>query len=639
MHLNFSLQKKHKTEKKIVSGILASIFFIIAFLTASTWLVIDKKVKSLPDWWEIARWEIQVFDTDILASQQYSKPESALLGRDQLKGLIGPIDLKFDVKVLSDNEARNWFKIDKYIWEIWDEDTTIIETLEPEVFYTFDTQQTYELTLTLEWIDAVGKAQSKIVDTLPSVEIGSLIDINEEILDSGGKLLRFDASSLQQQGTLEWYFEDDFTTPVSKGYIFRPGKPIFDETIIALYIKNASKTDNSFDRVFVIKWESDNEISGTIITQADDENPLLYNLSVADASNAFWNGYIDSFLWKIDGKEFTRKWDIEQSQRSSLLAYEFENFGEHEIAVVLQDSAWKTKTLNTTVTIDKQLLLETPIEIFNDGWLLDTVSYDAKNGEYFVDNLPIPTTLSLSAKNVTTQDPLYSLQSVRWDLNSDGDVDEIEEYIDYEIPREKDYEITLDYTFIHRKNKTTVDIQETIYIQAVKKDVIIKLDIKLWSPYVPTIVSFDASQSSVLWQDIVKFEYDYGDGIIEEIDAINQWHSYKKAGDYDVKLTAITNTGERHSITKKLILKNKPDIVKIQPSLYSAPIGQEIDFSSAQSSGQITGYFWDFWDGNISSEANPSHSYNLPWDKTVKLTLEFKNNNTQTDEITISILP
>ncbi len=73
-----------------------------------------------------------------------------------------------------------------------------------------------------------------------------------------------------------------------------------------------------------------------------------------------------------------------------------------------------------------------------------------------------------------------------------------------------------------------------------------------------------------------------------------------------------TSTGEKHSITKKLILQDRPDIVKITPSLYDAPIGQEIDFSSAESSGQITGYFWDFGDGNISTDANPSHSYNTP---------------------------
>ncbi len=636
----FFLTKKTEKRKKIVSWVLATLFLIITFITASAWLFIDDKVKKLPDWWERAKWDVQVYDTDISSSNQYTE-DVALLTREELKWLIGPIDLRFNVAVLADKEARNGFKIDKYIWDFWEDSAGqdwIIETLEPEVLYSFDKKQTYEITLTLEWTDLFGKPLTKVVENIPAVEIAYLIGIEEEILDSWGKLLRFDGTSLQQRGTLEWYYGDDFETPASKWYIFRPGTPIFKETTVALYIKNSSKTDNSFDRIFVIKGESDDNISWEILATPDIDNGLLYSFEVTDIALEFGNGFIESFLWNIDGKDFTREGSIENNQKSSQIDYEFKSFGEHEISVVFKDSAGKTKTLRSTIEIEKQLTLATPLQILDGSSDLDS-KYNATNGEYFIDALPIPTELSFSARKVTTKDTLYSLQDVSWDFNSDGDIDETWEYVNHEVPVAGNYTVTVNYTFVHRKRETTLTLQEKIYIQAIKKDAILKLDIEKDTEYVPVTVRFDASASSVLAQDIIKFEYDYGDGIVEERDAINEGHIYKTPGDYTVKLTVTTNTGEKHSIERKLILKDRPDIVKITPSLYDAPIWQEIDFSSADSSGQIIGYFWDFGDGNTSTEANPSHAYNSPWEKTVKLMLDFSNNNTKSDELKINILP
>jgi len=49
----------------------------------------------------------------------------------------------------------------------------------------------------------------------------------------------------------------------------------------------------------------------------------------------------------------------------------------------------------------------------------------------------------------------------------------------------------------------------------------LKLDIEKTTEYVPLVVRFDASKSYIKDDNIVKFIYDYGDGTIEERDAIN----------------------------------------------------------------------------------------------------------------------
>ncbi|MCH2189271.1 PKD domain-containing protein, partial [Candidatus Gracilibacteria bacterium] len=394
-----------------------------------------------------------------------------------------------------------------------------------------------------------------------------------------------------------------------------------------------------FDRVFLIQPDQDEAISGNIIATVDEDNELLYYFEVQDISNDFGDGIIENFQWNIDNKEFSLPGSITDPGKASRMSYEFENFGEHEIEVVLTDSLGKTTPLRSTLTLDKQLLLKTPLEIYEGESLLDSVEYNSKNQEYIIDAFGVPSQLQFSARGVKTDDPLYSLDSVTWDFNSDGDIDETGMYVSYDVFTEGNYELTLHYNFIHRKKKTSVKLSEKIYIQAIKKQVNLKLDIEKQSQYVPVTVRFDASQSQVLGQNIVSFEYDYGNGIIEKRDAINQGHIYRQPGEYDVVLTVTTDTGEKHSLTKKLVLTTRPDIVQITPSLYDAPVGQEIDFSSAQSSGQIVSYYWKFGDGNTSAEANPSHSYDAAGDYQVELMIEFANNNVKTDTIDITIVP
>jgi microbial collagenase len=69
----------------------------------------------------------------------------------------------------------------------------------------------------------------------------------------------------------------------------------------------------------------------------------------------------------------------------------------------------------------------------------------------------------------------------------------------------------------------------------------------------------------------------------------------------------------------------------------SAPTYQEIDFLSDKSEGQISSYFWDFGDGGTSTKANPSYRYIKPGTYTVKLRLDFTNNNVLEKNIEITI--
>jgi microbial collagenase len=69
-----------------------------------------------------------------------------------------------------------------------------------------------------------------------------------------------------------------------------------------------------------------------------------------------------------------------------------------------------------------------------------------------------------------------------------------------------------------------------------------------------------------------------------------------------------------------------------------APVRQWIDFLSDESEWQITAYFWDFWDGNTSTQANPTHAYQKAGTYTVTLKLDFANNNVLDKTVEIEII-
>jgi PKD repeat protein len=102
-------------------------------------------------------------------------------------------------------------------------------------------------------------------------------------------------------------------------------------------------------------------------------------------------------------------------------------------------------------------------------------------------------------------------------------------------------------------------------------------------------------------------------------------------------MTATTNNWNSYSVSKQLVLKPTPQSVKITSSIKKAPVWQWIDFSSSGSEWHITSYRWDFGDGNISTEANPTHIFSSPWKYKVVLRLEFTNRNVLENNIEIEI--
>ena len=587
--------------------------------------MIDRKVRSLPNWQEVAYGNVKILDNDKLISDKFSVGEALISDTSKL---IWPITLKYDLSLFAKRETDKWFQIKKYIWDFGN--GKIIEELNPVMIQKFDKKWTYNVSLKLLEIDLTGKEIEKQVEDIKEISILNTVSVSEQKLSNGGIQVAFDATNLKDLWKIEWYFEDNTTTPIAKWEIFRPAKVFYWETLVGMRIVKDGEQSNTFDKVFVIAGNDESSISAEISAEQSLENDLSYTLSLKNIKSDFQDGFVEEFKWIIGDKEYTKKWDPLNLEASSGIKHEFSAYGKQDIKVILKDANGNTKEVNKQINITKILKLKNALTISNNGNPLESLRYEAKAHEYFINDLGSPTILKLDAREVRADGFMYSLSDadIVWDINGDGEKDKTGKIIDYEVNTPGNSVVNVEYIFRHRKiADDIVIIKEKIYIEAVKKEAILDLKIEPESLYVPTFVRFDASRSEVKDDDIIKFIYDYGDGFSEERDAINPGRQYLKEWEYVVKLKVITKKWKEYSTSKSLILKAKADIAQIGMSMKQAPIGQEIDFNSEGSEGQVMSYFWDFWDGTTSTSANPSHAYKKSWTYKVLLRIGYRNNN------------
>lgn len=629
----FILAKKFEKRKRIVFWFLSTLLLTITFSTASAWMYVDDKVKNLPNWQEVAYGDVQIFDNDKLISDKFEKAGALL--RDTTN-LIGPITLKYDLSLFKQNEEKRGFKINKYIWDFGDGP---IEELSPTIIKKLEDKGTYNVSLIVEETDLTGKVIEKKVDDVTSISITHIVKMEETILKNGGRQLEFDASDLGDIGKVEWYFEENLEVPAWTGSVFRPQKVFYEEELIGMYIRREDKVDESFDKVFVIGGETLSSISGKIDYTQSIENELSYTFKVSDITNDFWDGFIEEFIWVFWDKEERVKADVLDLEKSSEVKHDFAAYGKHDVKVILKDSGGNVKELTRTVNIIKNLKLKEGIKVSDTNNNPIDIRYEEKSNEYFINDLWIPTILKFDARNIKSDNFNYSLEEIYWDIGNDGKDDGKWKLFDYTIDKEGNYTLLIKYAFQNRKVATEkIILEQKVYIQAVKKEAIIDFKIEKSSNYAPITVKFDASLSQVKGDNIIKFIYDYGDGIIDERwEAIVSGHLYGKAGEYQIKLTVITEKWKQYSTQKKLVLSPKPQIAEIGVSMKSAPVWQGIDFSSDKSEGQIVSYFWNFGDGNTTTEANPTYAYKKAGTYTVTLKIGYGNNNFQEDTLEIVI--
>ncbi len=629
------LTKKEFRRKKILSTTMSIFLLITTFVTWTTWMVVDQKIKWLPNWQEMSLWAVQLYDNDVLVANQ--NKEEALI-KDSTR-LIWPVNIKIDVKNIKDSEKRNWFNITRYEWIIWGES---VETMVPEIVYNFKSKKSYNIKLTLHWTNKTWAQVSKPVEDMPIVNISYLVNIREIDRWNGLKSYVFNAKDLSSLWDIEWYVASKKSqTPDFTWVNFSPSKPFSKQDFVWLRIKNIDTKVFKLDKIFVVgasAWS----IDAKIISKQSVNNDLQYDFSIWEIISDLWSWNIEEVEWNILWTNYKKViTDVENPESDSTITHTFTKTDEwsQTIIATLINTTWEKFKFTKQINVAKSLLLSNRLEILVDDVKYEDFEYDTSRKEYTIKNLWAPTKIIFDAKNIKPNSPLYKLTDVKWETNIWEKVQVNWLTFSKEFKTAVDLDITPIYVFTHRSNKEdTVEVRENIKISLKDKESTLDLKITPESEYAPTNIKLDASWSKVKDQNIVMYEFDFWDGWTQETaDAIVSSRRYLNAWTYIVKLKVTTDKWNTYNIEEPLVLKQKWNIVKIWTSLKTAPVWQTISFNSLDSEWYIVSSNWDFGDGETSTERNPIHAFSTAWTFKVKLTLMFSWNTQLTDEILVTI--
>ena len=151
-----------------------------------------------------------------------------------------------------------------------------------------------------------------------------------------------------------------------------------------------------------------------------------------------------------------------------------------------------------------------------------------------------------------------------------------------------------------------------------------------WAPETPT-----TSDTVQFWDnstdpdnDIYNWTWDFGDGTISHEQ--NPTHSYAKGGKYDVMLFVKDHSSGGNGVTKQIIVFNVPPVANFYWTRDNSSI-KFLDYSH-DSDGSIANWTWNFGDGNVSYEQNPSHNYS--YFGTYDVTLTVEDDDSAVDSVT-----
>ena len=140
---------------------------------------------------------------------------------------------------------------------------------------------------------------------------------------------------------------------------------------------------------------------------------------------------------------------------------------------------------------------------------------------------------------------------------------------------------------------------------------------------------------------IVSYDWELGDG--NSTMSPNPTHVYTNPGTYEALLIVTDDDGLSANETVTIVATTPPNIAPIAVATaepVSGYVPVTVAFSSAGSydpDGSLVEFFWDFADGETSSNSTPIHTYTTPGVYSVQLTVTDNRGGTNSDKVVIQV--
>ena len=128
-------------------------------------------------------------------------------------------------------------------------------------------------------------------------------------------------------------------------------------------------------------------------------------------------------------------------------------------------------------------------------------------------------------------------------------------------------------------------------------------------------VTLDGSGSHDLDGSIVSYAWDFGDGSSGSGETTT--HTYTASGTFTVTLTVTDNGGLTGSDTAAVTVEspppqNLPPVANFTANITSGLVPLPVQFTDTSDCFQCLEWYWEFGDGNTSTERNPLFTYGIP---------------------------
>jgi len=531
--------------------------------------------------------------------------------------LTAPISIRFDASGVPVNSKQ--FTIVSYEWNFGDDEKGTGQIVMHE-YKDKGKNGRFNVQLTVTKVDKKTQEETQDVYTR-IVTIGDeALKASFEATPQSGEIpleVSFDASaSTDPDGQIsryEWDFNEDGDFSDAEGVKVKHKFEKIGKYKVALRVTSALSTDN----YVIAEKEIDAQAAKNpeaVITVVDQPEEFLTGVEYvfkADKSTSP-SGKIESYSWDFgDGSDLGT---------TSTVAHTFAKEGSFEVVLKVTDETEDEGTTKLMVVIGAPQGTPRPVIVTDPALAEGATLIQGK----------IPFAVAFDASGTTDSD--NNIVDYKWDFNGDETDDGFGQKVAHTYNEEGTYTVTL--TVVDADGNKGI---ATTVVKAEAQGLTAILEADPIEGESPLTVEFDASGSIFPKGQITSYQWDFGDGTSPKLGSAKITHKYTSIGTYTTKVTVIGSDNSK-ATGNIMITVRETSLAACFLSVFEqgkAPL--QTSFDPSCSAGTITSYFWDFGDGNSSTEVKPMHVFQDPGSYDVTLELSDSDNNTSKAKLTITV--